>query len=87
MESGVRSVPVVAIEPRLEMLAPVSGVGISLGVGPFAQRGLDEALGFAIGARGVGTGEEDAETCVSRRFACEAPKPGAADTAAATREG
>lgn len=36
---------------------------IETGVGPFAQRSLDEALGFAVGARGIGAGEtvSDAE--------------------------
>ena len=28
-----------------------------MSVGPFAERGLDEAFGLAVGARGVGFGE------------------------------
>ena len=36
MKSGMRSVPIVAVEPRLEMVGAVGGVGISLRVSPFA---------------------------------------------------
>ncbi len=32
--------------------------GVFAGVGPFAQAGLDEALGFAIGPRRVGLGSD-----------------------------
>lgn len=40
----------------VEMISAVAGVVIGLGVGPFAQGGLDEALGFVIGARGCRDG-------------------------------
>ena len=58
VESGVRAVPVVEMKPRLKMGGADGGVGISASVGPFAQRGLDEAFGFAICARSVWTSEE-----------------------------
>ena len=32
------------------------------GIGPFAQAGLDEAFGFAVGARSVGPGEDVFDT-------------------------
>ena len=43
------------------------GVLIDAGVGPFAQRSLDETLGFAVGARGVGARAQvtDAEFAAS----------------------
>ena len=61
-KSGVRSVPVVTVEPGLEMLLAVRRVLVDGGVGPLAQAGLDEALGFAVGARGVGPGEDVFDT-------------------------
>ncbi len=57
----MRTVPIVAMEPGLEMGGAMSGVGINSGIGPFAQRGLDETFGFAIGAWRVGKGEEVAQ--------------------------
>src|SRR5208337_3115906 len=39
------------------MLIAFIGVEVMANVGPLAQRGLDEAFGFAVGARSVGTGE------------------------------
>jgi len=62
-KSGVRSVPVVTVETDLEVLLAVDCVLVDGGVSPLAQAGLDEALGFAVGARGVGSDEDvfDAE--------------------------
>ncbi len=54
----MRSVPVVTVEPGLEMLLAVGRVLIDGGVSPLAQAGLDKAFGFAVGARGVGSGED-----------------------------
>ncbi len=36
LKSGVRAVPVVAMEPGVEMVGAVGGVGIDGGIGPFA---------------------------------------------------
>ena len=47
------SVPVVLVEPSGQMLGALVGVVVAAGVGPFAQGGLDEALGLAVGAWGV----------------------------------
>jgi len=49
------------MEPGLEVCGAVVGVRVDGGVGPFAERGLNEALGFAVGARSVGAGEEMAQ--------------------------
>ena len=57
-KSGVMSVPVVTVELGLEMLLAVRRVLVDGGIGPFAQAGLDEAFGFAVGARSVGPGED-----------------------------
>ena len=48
-EAGMRAVPVVAMEPDRQLRASLFGVLVSDSIGPFAQRGLDEAFGLAIG--------------------------------------
>jgi hypothetical protein len=45
----MRAMPVVAMEPVRQFGGSLVGAVVSLSIGPFAQRGLDEALGFAIG--------------------------------------
>ena len=57
VQTSMRAVPVVVMEPMRKVGITDLGVGISLSVGPLAQSGLDEALGFAVGARSVGSGE------------------------------
>src|SRR4030095_12130957 len=52
------AVAVVAMAPLWEMRNAFPRMAISSAIGPFAQGGLDEALGFAIGARGVELGED-----------------------------
>ena len=68
------SVPVVLVEPVVEF--PLSLVGVLIGacVSPFSEGGLDEAFGFAVGARGIGAGEAmlDAESVAGL---CEGPRP------------
>ena len=51
----MRSVEVVVVGPGSESEVALRGVGPVRGVGPFAQSGLDEAFGFAIGLRRVRT--------------------------------
>ena len=53
----MRTVEVVVLEPWGEMLIAFFGVEVMANVGPLAQGGLDEAFGFAIGARSVRTSE------------------------------
>src|ERR1017187_10169912 len=53
VESSVRSMPVVLVDPRSQMAKPFGGVLVETGVGPLANGSLDEAFGLAIGARSV----------------------------------
>ena len=55
---AVWAMPVVSMQPEGEFFGASIGGGIGLGVGPFAQSGLDEALGLAIGLGGVRFGAE-----------------------------
>ena len=50
------SLVVVEVVPGLELSVSMIGAGPVLGVGPFLERGLDEAFGLAVGTRGVGSG-------------------------------
>ena|SRR5579864_8009120 len=52
----MRSVVVVVVIPGKQGEISFRGVAPVSGVSPFAQGGLDEALGFAVGLRGVGAG-------------------------------
>jgi hypothetical protein len=44
----VRAMPVVVVDPAIKHGGSVLGMVIDGAVGPFAQRRLDEALGFAV---------------------------------------
>ena len=48
---------VVVLHPGKEFLVAFFGICVVARMGPFAQRGLDEAFGFAVGARSVGASE------------------------------
>lgn len=52
--SGVRATEVVVLHPRLQLSRPDVLAGVSIDVGPFAQKRLDEALSLAVGTLGVG---------------------------------
>jgi hypothetical protein len=52
----MRAVPAL-VEPAREFGSAQLGVVVGAGIGPFAKSGLDEAFGFAIGARSVGGSE------------------------------
>ena len=54
--------PVVVVEEGVKALGALVGVGVGVGVSPFAEGGLDEALGLAVGLWGVGAGEAVLET-------------------------
>jgi len=62
VEATMRAVPVVVVKPGKKMLVTVLRILIQAGVGPFPQSGLNEAFGFAIGARGIGASEVMAQT-------------------------
>ena len=66
-EAGVGAMPIVVVEPGEQMVGALEGGEVGAGIGPFAEGGLDEALGLAVGARGVGAGEAvaDAEAAAS----------------------
>jgi len=57
LEGVLRAMPVVVVEEGWEALGALVGVGVGVGIGPFAERGLDEAPGLAIGLWGRGPGE------------------------------
>ena len=54
IQTSMRAMPVVLMEPAWQFDSALLRVVVSTSVGPFPQRGLDEAFGFAIGARGGG---------------------------------
>jgi len=53
----MRALEVVVLQPRQELLIAFLRVEVMANVGPLAQGSLNEALGFAVGARSVGSGE------------------------------
>lgn len=55
-EARVGPVPVVAMQPGGQVPGALLGAVVGKRVGPFAQGSLDQALGFAIGPRCVGSG-------------------------------
>jgi hypothetical protein len=57
-DAEVRAVAVVGMEPGAERSGTFARMLVGPGVGPFAQRGLNEALGLAVGARGIGSSED-----------------------------
>ena len=61
------AMPIVVVEPGEQMVGALEGGEVGAGIGPFAEGGLDEALGLAVGARSVGAGEvvADAEAAAS----------------------
>ena len=62
VEATMRPVPVVVVKPGKKLVMALLRVLIGAGVSPFAESGLDETFGFAVGARGVGTSEVVAQT-------------------------
>ena len=53
----MRTMPVVVVKEEREACCALVGVGVGVSVSPFAQRGLHEAFGFAVGLGSVGSGE------------------------------
>ena len=51
----MRAVPVVVMDPGIELIGALEGVLVDEAVGPLAQGRLYEALGFAVGLRAVGS--------------------------------
>src|SRR3954466_14746282 len=61
--------PIVLVQPDGQLGGSVGGVRIGLGVGPFAQRGLDEALGLAVCLGRIGLGPDVLEAVLAAGFA------------------
>lgn len=55
-QCGVRSIIIVVAEPLSKEVPPGLLREVEFGVGPFVQKGADEALGFAVGLRPIGPG-------------------------------
>jgi hypothetical protein len=53
----MRPVPVVVVYPPLELGGSIVGVVVGGCVRPFAQCGLDESFGLAVGLRAIGASE------------------------------
>src|SRR5512147_586402 len=54
----MRSVPVVAMEPKGQLGGALVGGVVGASVGPFMQAGLNEAFGLAIGPWRIGFGQD-----------------------------
>src|SRR5438067_5941392 len=65
----VRPMPFVLVQPDRKFVGATVGCGIGLGVSPFPERGLDEALGLAVGFRRVGLGADVLEAEVAASVA------------------
>ena len=50
----VRAMEVVVVKEEEEACGALVGMGVGVSVGPFAEGGLDEALGLAVGLWSVG---------------------------------
>jgi hypothetical protein len=53
----MRAMPVVVMQPGKQLGVALLGIEIGADVDPLAESGLDESLGFAVGAGSVGAGE------------------------------
>src|SRR5258708_40089200 len=54
----MRAVMVVGMKPGEQSVGALLGGIVRAGIRPFAQCALDEAFGFAVGARGARTGKD-----------------------------
>jgi hypothetical protein len=57
VEATMRAVPVVVVKPGKKVFMALFRVLIQAGISPFAQGGLNEAFGFAVGAWSIRTSE------------------------------
>jgi hypothetical protein len=57
IQTSMRTVPVVRVDPARQFGGADLGVVVGTSVGPFAEGGLNEAFRFAMGARSVGARE------------------------------
>ena len=54
----MRPMPIVAMEPVRQFCGSLIRALVGLSISPFAKRGLDEALGFAVGLGSIWPGED-----------------------------
>src|SRR6266852_676043 len=69
LDAAVGTCGVVDLQPWFERFDPLGRGRVGLRVCPFAQAGLDEALGLAVGARGVGSGSLMADALLCQQVA------------------
>jgi len=56
VEASMRPVPIVVMQPGVEVKFSFQRGGVGASISPLANSGLDEALGLAVGAWRVGPG-------------------------------
>src|SRR2546425_12416343 len=78
IETSMRPVPVVLVQPGGKLGGAKPRVVIGASISPLPQRGLDKAFRLAVGARGVGAGEALGEAEVATGAAGAAPAGGRA---------
>ena len=61
LQASMRPMPIVSMQPGDQFFRSLIGGVVGVGIGPFTQSGLDEALGLAIGLGRVWPGEDLAE--------------------------
>src|SRR4051812_14902622 len=61
--------PVVFVKPERKLLGAAIGCWIGMSVGPLPERGLDEALGLAVGFWRIGLGADVLDAQVSASIA------------------
>src|ERR1700682_158377 len=69
MKASMGSVLIVEAQPVWQCSAPLFGRRIGHCIGPFTLQRLDEAFGFAVGLRPVGSGPFGSDTEPTARFA------------------
>src|SRR6266849_2332651 len=57
--------PVVSMQPEGQLVGASLRVGVSLGVGPFSEGSLDEALGLTVGLWRIGFGADVLELAIA----------------------
>jgi len=69
----MRTVPIVTMEPSWQLGSAFFRGVVGLGISPFAQAGLDEALGLAVGLGRIGPGADvlEAKTLAGLRKAMD----------------
>ena len=65
----MRTVPIVTMEPSWQLGSAFFRGVVGLGISPFAQAGLDEALGLAVGLGRIGPGADVLEAKTLAGFA------------------